>query len=379
MGSSLYDASLIATPTGDPIPTGTYALPLGLPHATQSVCLDIPEQRPAWNCDMAGDADLAINVGSAPDGRPGAFLYSIADDSQQLCYGTQTSNMQTIFSPFVFVKDNEDPNNGPAIYFQQSYNKLVVIPGSALDATTQKIKRDYYDIPSSWLQQKQIATPGDQPWFCYWNETLMEGFIYTNKRVIASSTSSSSITPTADSMRTTASSTTPTAASASATPDMTSMTWDPSATVSTTLTMPSTTCTYSGVASSYIPWLQANYPNYKGDGDGDGNDGPDSQKRDSNYAYPGDDSLPIYPYLVKIEERRIQASPQAYCAKAQVLNDYTWNWVTDNNGQQIVVPLQESDPNYGAYQSAGIAGTRRLRQRQTLPQGCHCQWLNGQS
>jgi hypothetical protein len=41
----------------------------------------------------------------------------------------------------------------------------------------------------------QTAQPGDKPWFCYWNQTMMEFFIYVNQ-TIADGTSTTATTST---------------------------------------------------------------------------------------------------------------------------------------------------------------------------------------
>ena len=369
--SSLYDASFIATPTGTSPPTGTFALPLGMPQQTQSGCLTKPGQREAWECGLAGTADLTITiVNSTGNNQAGAFLSAsvgaATGDAPQLYYGTQISNMQTQFSPFLLVKDNEAPQNGQAFYFEQQYDKLVVIPENYLhSAGSSRTKREAAPVPPF----GNIAEPGAKPWFCFWNETTVEGFIYTHVPAAASLTSSSSST-----MPTASSSTTAGTAASAPTP-LTSMParWEPTAIVSTTLTMPSTTCTYSGVASGYLPWLQSNYPNYDDDGDSS-----KVGKRQVNVNGAEDENFPVYPYLIKLEERRLPGSPQAYCQQAQVLDNGLWNWLTHADGNIFTVQLNESDPGYGAYQAEGLAGSRRLRLRQEVPQGCHCQWMSGQ-
>lgn len=99
--------------------------------------------------------------------------------------------------------------------------------------------------------------------------------------------------------------------------------------------------------------------------------GPDD---DSNDLW---NSLQVFPYIVKLEERRLPNNPQnPYCQQYQVLDSWSANWVADNNGNPIIVELNEQDPSFGAYESAGMADT--TKRKRTVPGGCHCQWMSGE-
>lgn len=100
------------------------------------------------------------------------------------------------------VTDTKDPNRGPAWFFELPYNKLVIVPEALLSPSN--TKRDYPGGPSRDGKNKQddgiddndkgrsrhsasdfgnrrgVAEPGDRPWFCYWNGTLLEAFIYVS-------------------------------------------------------------------------------------------------------------------------------------------------------------------------------------------------------
>jgi hypothetical protein len=86
------------------------------------------------------------------------------------------------YSPETFdrVLRNDDPIGGPAYLFQKSYDKLVILPESASIARRGAVGSG-----------PGVVQPGDRPWFCYWNETLLEVFIYSN--LTSSETSATSI------------------------------------------------------------------------------------------------------------------------------------------------------------------------------------------
>lgn len=375
--SLLYDASLIATPSSTSPPTGTFALSLGAPQETQAGCLVTPGQQGAWGCNIANADDIAININIPPgSNESGAYLYSVSGvQDTELSYGTQASNMQTMFSPFLLVQDNDDPQNGAAFYFQQQYDKLVVVPEDTFDPPSQQSKREAYEMTSAWrfTGMNNLATPGDRPWFCWFNSTFVEGFIYPRQPAISTTSSSKTLHATPTTSMTSETTSTGSNNGASATATSMGITVNPTETITTTLTMASTTCTYSGVGSSYMPWLRSNYPDYLGP-----TGGPNVDKRQEDNGYYEDVSMPLYPFQVKIEERRILGSPPPYCVQYQVLNDGSWNWVPNSSGGQVIIQLDEQDPGYSAYESAGIAGSRRSKQKRTIPGACHCQWFSGQ-
>ena len=97
----------------------------------------------------------------------------------------------------------EDPTRGPAYFFVQPYNKTVILreddlPGGyplpkrsllerlsfneeAVDKPTRVHKRG----DSTWGSDS-IAQPTDKPWYCFWNGTILEGFIFITQNANAS-------------------------------------------------------------------------------------------------------------------------------------------------------------------------------------------------
>lgn len=188
--TSTFDATLLtASPTGIPdLPTGTYALPISAPSAIQNSCLSNTGQSSAWSCSIPmvsytvvitpipGTSDLANNEISLTLGNNTFGNY--------YSYGAQPPvlNQDQVLS---LVIDSQEPSKGPAWFFEMPYNKVVILPESALTAPVESTNsrrniRARQDIHSSsgFQQRKSVAQPGDKPWFCYWNGTLLETFIY---------------------------------------------------------------------------------------------------------------------------------------------------------------------------------------------------------
>lgn len=397
--TSLYDASPIAAPTGTP-PTGTFALTLGPPQETQAGCLPTAGEQAAWDCDLAPNSAIGLTVAPPMNGLGAGANVFYASYDPTIAYGLQLSSMNTSMSPFITVKDNDDPDNGPAFYFQQFYDKVVVVPEDAIvhnGISKQKRHGSFspdFEIPQAWKQQKQAVSPSEKPWFCIWNATFLEGFIYVQEDIVTSTSSTSSATATANS-----SASTITAPASSSAPSITSIpltmsypATDSAAIVTRTISAPWTTATYLGPAASFAPWISSiaqeskkhNYDVGKDDDDDDDDDGfpppgngPYNRKAKRQADYWA--TLPVFPYKVKLEERRLPNNPnRPYCQQYQILNNGQANFVTDDDGNPIIVYLNEVDPSFSAYESAGIASASSKRRRGTVPGSCHCQWMSGQ-
>jgi hypothetical protein len=89
---------------------------------------------------------------------------------------------------------------GPALTFFTLFDKLVIVPQgtfSSNDASKRSVSER--DVMAESFHRKQAVQAGDRPWFCWWNGTMMEFFLYTNqtsKHARQSSTTSSAATET---------------------------------------------------------------------------------------------------------------------------------------------------------------------------------------
>ena len=293
--TSLYDASSIAAPTNAP-PTGTYALDLAGPQQTGSGCLTGVSQQVAWSCDLVPNSALSLVIGQPPNTQGSGAVIQYASYNSSITLGAQASYMNTTFAQFLTVQDEDNKGDGPAYYFQQFYDKVIVLPEGSLSATAAKaVRRDVEIEYGESLQQKRaVMSTGDQPWFCVFNDTLLEGFIYVDRNA---STSTSILN-------------------------------------STTVSAATVTSTTSSATSSAS--------------------GTDLRSVIEDGYWTG---LAQFPFVVKLEERRVEGSPQPYCQQYQILEDGEANWIPGKDGQPIIVQLTESDSGYT---------------------GCQCQWMSGE-
>ena len=91
-----------------------------------------------------------------------------------------------------------DPYMGLAFFFQQRYDKVVVIRDSEFANENSKRSSDNVfggyeigEIEERHGPQQDFVSSTDRPWFCIWNNTAIEGFIYISEDV-SSATSTQS-------------------------------------------------------------------------------------------------------------------------------------------------------------------------------------------
>ena len=133
------------------------------------------------------------------------LTYALPSDNL-IRYGAQPPQLNQPAN-LVLMKDKDDVNKGPAYVFQQQYDKVVIVheddlPGWIPSPKRSLLKRWFYESevrnPSS-LKTRQsddewtdnsIAKPIDRPWFCYWNNTILEGLIFITHDASASASAS---------------------------------------------------------------------------------------------------------------------------------------------------------------------------------------------
>ena len=187
-------------------PTGTFTVSLQDSVSNDNTCLNEDESC-AWDC--ATGADLNMIVTMAASNVPAVSLNYLTPSDGLIYYGSQPPQLNQP-APLVLMNDKDDAGKGPAYVFQQPYDKLVIVhegdlPGGVQSSKRSFIKRWLYgDGPESlrsltrrqendendeWTSQS-IVKPGDKPWFCYWNNTILEGFIFVTQDANASASAS---------------------------------------------------------------------------------------------------------------------------------------------------------------------------------------------
>ncbi|RDL42007.1 uncharacterized protein BP5553_01986 [Venustampulla echinocandica] len=322
--TTTFDATpLTAVPTGmPPLPTGTFAVPISVPALNQASCIQDTAQSNAWACGIAfAPGPLQITVaGSTRSSNP------LENNEVNLSYGNNSLNSFTYGAqaptlsesrPLKLVTDVTDAARGPAWWFQMPYDKLVVLHENNL-APLNKRREGKSHEPSDWVR-KGVAVPGDSPWFCYWNGTILEAFIYVNQT--SSWGSKSSPIPSGAPSSTTGS--------------------EQSSTYSTSVPTSSNAQT----------------------------DGPSSR-----YGPP----TPPYPKVVKIEEHRMSRGPRVsapYCVQHKINADNSATPVLNSTGQPITVYLNETESTNFGRRYVDLNEKRADLSERDFANKCGCVWL----
>ena len=255
----------------------------------------------------------------------------------EIHYGAQPPQL-TRPAKLMVMNDKNDRSKGPAYFFQQLYNKTVIlrsedfVPGSYkrwstgdIEAAESRAKR-----ARGLAAQANIAQPSDKPWYCFWNGTILEGFIYaTEDNDDEVETSSAPLAPASTSFGTSGLG----ASLTFALQPITSLPYSP-----------------SSVTNGPLPKRQAT-------------------------------GSPC-PKVVKIEERRTQRSPPPYCQQMLIL-DSGLPVLADPPKSQTLdedEPIQQNRLLYGSNsgQSRTTDGIFKKRVRDIDPttSACKCQWRN---
>lgn len=254
-----------------------------------------------------------------------------------ILYGAQPPQLPKPAN-LVLMNDKEDLDRGPTLFFQQLYDKLVVVRESDFASTNIKrwVEGTLEDSEVETLERRSrrgwsenpVAVPTERPWFCFWNNTAMEGFIYLTSDANGSTPLFS------------------TAASASG-----SNAANPSL-------GPSVSNTGHGRHPAPVPTTAASLQDRQTTG------------------------LP-FPKVLKLEERRGPGRSPPYCQQMQIMNDMTASPITiAPHGDPIIVNLDEEEP----VQQNRVTRAPEQRRRSdvekrhyrgfSLGSACQCQWLN---
>ncbi|KAL3710742.1 hypothetical protein TMatcc_004538 [Talaromyces marneffei ATCC 18224] len=258
-----------ATPTGfAALPTGSYQVPWIVTNVSK-FCVGTSNQMQSWSCQITNP--LPVNIqGSIMSSSITVQQPSIQNGHFE--YGAQLPyDINPLQQHLDIMIDKEDPQLGPALFFQTLFNKLVIVQ----DSQDMRSKRSLGESATSgngFVDEQNQNTKYPKPWFCWWNQTQIETFIYINQTKDA-----------------TGSGITSTTSSATQPPLIT--------------TAPSPTATAG------------------------------SQKRDLRDLLLRDNISGIYPRKVKVKEHRVNPNaPNAYCQQMQVNPD---NSITPIQGQRF--------------------------------------------
>ncbi|KAF2147706.1 hypothetical protein K461DRAFT_316613 [Myriangium duriaei CBS 260.36] len=409
---TLVDAQPVNQPA-KPLPTGSFQLQMGSSQETEQDCVTDPSQRATWDCGISTPNSMAITIANSPDGKDQTAQLFGAISNPHVGYGTEIP--QTIPVNLTLVKDMDSPTMGNAYQFQVAYTKTVVVKGTVLQPTyvniassspspsSQPSARSVESLDKRW-GWAPLAQPGDQPWFCYWNTTLVEGFIYTQQNSTSWYSNSSWSRQWHKNWPHSGGNSNnnnnngygygggsggpppPGPPPGGPPPDQsyTNYKRDTPLTVDSSSHSPSTTGAVTANSTSPTPTESSGPSCTYQSGTMYG-----ATPTDTGTVCPPPDEgqdawskLQFYPLVVKIEERRVPGdNSPAFCQKMQINADGSASVIHDPQGQPYTQYIQESSPGLSAYESVyGTSSTQSSskKKRATVQGACHCQWFSGE-
>lgn len=181
--TTLVDAEPISSPPADlptPIP-GYYTTPLQNATSISRECVQNPREMHTWDCTSGALMELSINV---LDSDP-VVLFNFPDNDGPLDptlstvrYGAQPPILDG-YTTMSLMNAKDHMEKGPAYVFHKQFDKLVILPEETFDDTILwRQRRDAVYSQNYNFSEAVYAGAGEKPWFCYWNGTLLEGFIF---------------------------------------------------------------------------------------------------------------------------------------------------------------------------------------------------------
>ncbi|KAL2854399.1 hypothetical protein BJY01DRAFT_205548 [Aspergillus pseudoustus] len=170
-----------------PIPTGQWTIP-AVPKNQSKFCILDQDQTPTWGCLSQGSIPITIEGDNEKK-----IDFGTNQLPKTLTYGAQAPFFTHPSMELSLAMDTSDLSLGPALSFFTFFDKLIVVPEDTLssaDITSRSVPEE--QITGAYT--KRASDVGDRPWFCWWNSTVMEFFLYINQttKVTRYDTSSSS-------------------------------------------------------------------------------------------------------------------------------------------------------------------------------------------
>ena len=177
-----------AAPTN--MPNGQFAVS-PVTHNMSRFCVSDPTFKYSWDC--LSDTSMMVQVDGTGNHRTATFgnQSSSSSSGSSYTYGAQIPTFNPVTKRLRTVLDTNDLGLGPALFFYDVIDKLVIVheqvfPAGGASQSSPAKKRDYgSDSP--------VATtlrPGDRPWYCWWNSTIMEFYMYLDTDLGGNGTSS---------------------------------------------------------------------------------------------------------------------------------------------------------------------------------------------
>ncbi|KAI5278282.1 hypothetical protein KEM52_004743 [Ascosphaera acerosa] len=141
-----------------------------------------------WQCRQ--DANVPVSVGNDAFSGDSTIGFESPVLSADFYYGPQDPFFRQKYHNLTMGIELSKPELGPGLYFETEIDKLIIVPASMISASESSDSSDssssqkslaYRDSSArnaAWVGQESRV--GDKPWFCWWNSTVYEFFIFLN-------------------------------------------------------------------------------------------------------------------------------------------------------------------------------------------------------
>ncbi|EGC40958.1 conserved hypothetical protein [Histoplasma capsulatum var. duboisii H88] len=189
-------AQLTTTPSLLPIPTGDFQIPAASLHGSSNSCVNDDDLVKSWQCMNKGS--FSCSLSEEDDGSKSIELQSYKRNGNFI-YGAQAPALEVTTFDLKLMLDKTQPDLGPALFFFTPFDKLVIIHSDDFPHVLSGQPVDGVQLRRRAGTAAPMASkPGDRPYFCWWNSTYLELFIYVNQQLSepTTTTGSGQYTPT---------------------------------------------------------------------------------------------------------------------------------------------------------------------------------------
>jgi hypothetical protein len=161
------------TSSDAPLERGTFSVPILLPQQQSSTCLARANESRAWQCAFDTNLQLSILPSIGDDDKPIMITLGLPYTSNRSVHcGQQAPEIgPTALTPLA------DTDDGPQYHFSATYDRTVIIREDQLG------QEKAASPPMQGQPKHTTFLPGTSLWRCTFNDTKLEGFVYTEKDV----------------------------------------------------------------------------------------------------------------------------------------------------------------------------------------------------
>ena len=162
------------------MPDGTFRLELGYPRQQSAACLSDNDESISWSCALGAVLDLEVHQEETL--KQQILEIQSNRNIDESAYGEQSFSMSEV----ALERTNDTKAKGidATHIFRTIYNRTVLLPASQLPFVDSTQQSDHSELRDS-------LSHNDRPWLCYFNNTSLEGQIYTSQS--ASTVSNSTV------------------------------------------------------------------------------------------------------------------------------------------------------------------------------------------